>query len=130
MKSVPNEVEQCVEWLIKMVEKRSRRRVRFAADTKVQDGIARDRDRILLKWFKSNVRQHWRRGFNYYSLSPSQIFYLKQDTKNLIVRLYSHPHRRITLLSNAIGGTMPMITESYLVFYMISEIDYLHTAFR
>ena len=127
-----DEVVQCAEWLVAEVVRRSKenRRVSFAADTKTQDGISRDRKRVLLKWYKSNVRSNWRRGFNYYSLTPSQIHFLKQDTKNLIYRLYAHPHRRITLLSDATGGTLPMITESYLTFFMISEIDYLHTAFR
>lgn len=132
MAKYPKEVCECVDWLITKVVKKNKRRKRvtFAESTKRQDGIAKERDRILLKWYKTNVKQRWRRSFNYYALSPSQIRNLKEDTKKIIIRLYSHPHRRITLLSNASGGTMPMITESYLVFYMISEIDYLHTAFR
>ena len=88
MAKYPKEVCECVDWLITKVVKKNKRRnrVTFAESTKRQDGIAKERDRILLKWYKTNVKQRWRRCFNYYALSPSQIRNLKEDTTTLIIR--------------------------------------------
>lgn len=128
-----NIITECVEDIVREVLQRTdvpRRRVSFAPSTKASDGIKKERDRILVRWFKDNVKGEWRRGFNYCSLTPSQIHNLKQDTVKLIERWQSHPQRCVTVLPNAAGGTLPLITDKYMTTYMIHEINYMHAVFR
>lgn len=126
METIEPEVVECVEYLVSTVEKKLRR-VSFSTCSKSVDGIVNRRDAVLVYWFRINYKQDWRGGFDYSTLTNEELYHLKVDTENLVHRLYQHPQKHITILSNGAGGTLPTITLTYFVFKMANEVHYLHT---
>lgn len=109
-------------------ENRKRRRVSLCESAKKGDGIQNKRDRLVIDWAKTCMKHNWMGGFNYSELSSEEINLLKEATQDLFYRIYRSPHHCIPLLTNG-AGRVPIITLSYLINYMTSEINYLHSVF-
>lgn len=101
------------------------RRVSFHADTKTEDGICNPRDRLLVTWFKTCVKNQWVISYDYSSLNEKETSWLKEDTEDIFTRIYKHPMERIPLLPNGAGGYV--INTYYLVNFIAQEINYFHT---
>ena len=124
------EVQSVVEGMIQELERaemKSLRRVSFSSAAKECDGIENERDRLLVRWARTCAKHGWRGGFSYCDLTPQEVKLLKEATQDIFYRIYRHPNQCVPLLENGAGGMV--IPLAYLINFMCSEINYLHSVF-